>query len=66
MSHLPDNAHGSLFLEKTYDLLLKQHISASTRFRDRCQPSLLDLLFTNEEFMIDNLTYNPPIVNVTL
>ena len=38
-----------------------RYTSASTRFRNECQPTLLDLLFTSEEFMIVNLTYNPAI-----
>lgn len=61
ISHLPDNAHGTLFLEKIYEHLLKQHINVPTRYREGSNPSTLDLVFTNEEFMIDNITTKPPL-----
>ena len=48
LSHLPDDASGSKFLDKTSDLLLKQHITEPTHYRDGITPSLLDLVFLNE------------------
>jgi len=45
------------------DLFLFQHITASTRFRPRETPSLLGLVFTNEQDMIDNISHLPPLGN---
>ena len=43
------------------DLFLFQHITKPTRFRKDESPSLLDLVFTNEQDMISNLSYLPPL-----
>ena len=49
-----------MFILKLYKLLfLYQHVLEPTRFRDGHAPSVLDLLFTNEEDMISNLNYEP-------
>ena len=38
---------------------MHQHVFEPTRFRDRNEPSLLDLIFSNEEVMIHQLRQNP-------
>ena len=43
------------FLEMVRDTYLSQHVTKQTRFRGDNQPSLLDLIFTNEEGMIDTI-----------
>ena len=43
------------------DLFLFQHITEPTRFRQEEIPNLLDLVFTNEQDMINNLSYLPPL-----
>ena len=45
------------------DLFLFQHVCQPTCFRLNESPSLLDLIFTNESDMIDNLLYLPPLGN---
>ena len=40
-----------------------QHVSEPTRFRIGEEPSLLDLVLTNEEGMIQNLEYQPGLGN---
>ena len=51
----------STFMEKTKDLFLYQHVEETTRHRMGQSPSRLDLLFTNEVGMINDLEYLPPI-----
>ena len=46
-----------IFLEKTQDMFLVQHVTETTRYRGGQEPSKLDLTLTNEEYMVDNLTY---------
>ena len=38
-----------------------QHVLEPTRQRGRDNPSLLDLIFTNEENMVENLIYLAPL-----
>jgi hypothetical protein len=45
------------------DTYLSQHVTKETRFRGDNQPSLLDLIFTNEEGMIDTIEHNAPLGN---
>ena len=51
------------FLEAVRDSFLIQHVCESTRFRATDVPSLIDLVFTNEEGMIDCVDHNPPLGN---
>ncbi len=43
------------FFDAVNDMYLVQHIDFPTRFRHGQEPSTLDLIFTNEEYMIDNI-----------
>ena len=52
-----NNGHIEPFLEVVDDLFLFQHITAPTRFRPGETPSLLNLVFTNEQDMINNILY---------
>jgi len=47
----------NIFLEGIKDLFLHQHIIQHTRIRNNQQPTTLDLVFTNEENMVDNVEY---------
>ena len=47
--------------DATQDAHLFQHIIRPTRLRPGQEPSILDLVFSNEEFMVDNVTYLPPL-----
>ena len=52
------NVIGS-FIECTQSCYLHQHIFEPTRYRENQEPSLLDLIFTNEEGMLQDLTHRP-------
>ena len=52
-----------LFLDTFQDLFLFQHIHEPTRYRGDQTPHVLDLVFTNEENMIDNIQYHPGLAN---
>ena len=47
------------FLEACRDCFLIQHVHKPTRYRQGVIPSTLDLLFSNEEGMVQNLAYLP-------
>ena len=54
-----EDSMSSRFLEATKDSFLFQHVTGSTRFRGT-QQSRLDLIFTNEEEMIDSIEKESP------
>ena len=45
----------SLFMEGVKDSFLFQQVKESTRHRDGQEPSILDLIFTNEENLIETI-----------
>ena len=45
----------------TQDLYLNQHVDFPTRYREGQKPSTLDLIFTNEDFMVENLGEIAPL-----
>ena len=47
------------FLEILKDCYFYQHVRKPTRFRLGCEPSVLDLVITNEEGMISNMNFLP-------
>ena len=49
------NDREEAFLECIRDSYLIQHVNTITRSRENSEPSMLDLILTNEEEMIDNL-----------
>ena len=51
------------FIETIRECFLYQHVSEPTRSREGSIPSCLDLLFTNEEAMINGLSYLPGLGN---
>ena len=51
------NEHLTTFINTVQDCFLHQHVTENTRFRLGEEPSLLDLIFTNEEGLICNLEY---------
>lgn len=60
-----ENHPAAQFLQCTLDNFLYQHVTEPTRFRDGQDPSCLDLIFTNEENMVnrDSLTIGSPLGN---
>ena len=51
----------AIFFDITQDLFLKQHVDFNTRFREGNESSMLDLIFTNEDYMIENLISIAPL-----
>lgn len=47
------------FIETTRDCFLHQHVTMPTRFRRNEEPHTLDLIFSNEEGMVQNLLAAP-------
>ncbi len=50
-----------LLIENIQDNFLFQHVDRPTRWRGTDEPHLLDLVLTNEESMIDEITYESPL-----
>ena len=55
-----DQSFTATFMETVYDLNLFQHVQNSTRFRNS-QNSCLDLVFTNEVNMVNEVEELPPL-----
>ena len=51
----------NMFIESVRDCYIYQHVDKPTRSRGQDNPTLLDLLFTNEQGMINNLEYLSPL-----
>ncbi|MEW8548552.1 MAG: reverse transcriptase domain-containing protein [Candidatus Thiodiazotropha sp.] len=58
-TNMNETHFASLFLESVRDSFLYQHVREFTRYRAGDEPSVLDLLFTNEENMINTINYKP-------
>ncbi|MCG8047037.1 MAG: reverse transcriptase domain-containing protein [Candidatus Thiodiazotropha endolucinida] len=56
-TELGEHHMASRFVECIRDTFLFQHILQPTRLRERSTPSVLDLVFTNEEEMINDINY---------
>ena len=50
-----------MFLDAVHDIYLFQHITKPTRYRANTTANTLDLVFTNEEGMVDGIEYLPAI-----
>ncbi len=50
-----------VFLESVRDGLLIQHVTEATRWREGQSPSTLDLVFTNKEGLISDITVSSPL-----
>jgi len=49
------------FFDKTMDLFLIQNITECTRYRQGQRSSKLDYVFTDEENLVENVEYFPPL-----
>ena len=56
----PDTDANRFFI-RTNDLFLHQHITYWTRCRAGQQPSILDYVFTDEDNVIEDITYSSPL-----
>ena len=58
MTTASNEQHNStLFIESIRDSFLFQHVIKPTRIRENNEPSILDLIFTNEEEMVSDIQY---------
>ena len=53
------NIHLTPLINTIQDYFLTQHVTEATIYRQGEQPNLLDLILSNEEGMVQNLTYHP-------
>ena len=60
-THKSEISEEHCFIKCIQDLYWSQHVTAATRFREGMEPSTLDLIFTNQENMIDQLEYESPL-----
>ena len=60
-SNANENHIASQFLEAVRDNFLYQHVKEATRMRENQRDSLIDLVFSNEENMIENIKHLPPL-----
>ena len=60
-SNANENHISSQFLEAVRDNFLYQHVKEATRMRENQRDSLLDLVFSNEENMIENIKHSPSL-----
>ena len=60
-SIIDSESYENRFIECARDCFLFQHVTEPTRVRGNDQPSTLDLIFTNEENMIDKLCLEAPL-----
>ena len=56
-----ETSEAAKFFDATQDLFLYQHVLFPTRFREGYNPSLLDLIFSNEQHAVDDLLEGEPL-----
>ncbi|XP_043199039.1 uncharacterized protein LOC122368836 [Amphibalanus amphitrite] len=62
-SHAPDGHYTKRFVEGVQECGLTQHVTKATRYRAGERSSSLDIILSNEEGLVTNLAYHPPIGN---
>jgi len=60
-SEAPETCNSHEFIEAARDSFLYQHVNFYTRFRNSQQPSVLDLVFSTDKLLINNLQHYSPI-----
>ena len=56
-----EHSDEQMFIDCIQDMYWYQHVLSPTRYREGEEPSLLDLIFTNEEAMIEQISHQSPI-----
>ena len=56
-----ENSNEQMFIDCIQDMYWYQHTLTPTRYREGEEPSILDLVFTNEEAMIQQISHQSPI-----
>jgi endonuclease/exonuclease/phosphatase family metal-dependent hydrolase len=52
---------GDAFMESIRDSFLYQHVEGYTRTRENSEPKIIDLIFTNEDDMVDRIVHESPL-----
>lgn len=60
-SSMPETHSSHEFIEAVRDSFLYQHIDFNTRFRNNQRPSMLDLIFSNDEFLVEDIEQFSPV-----
>ena len=60
-SNMSDEHKSSKFLSAIQDSFLFQQVDKPTHFRANQEPTLIDLILTNEEAMVPHIDYLPPL-----
>ena len=58
---LPGSELGAIFMDFVHDSFLFQHVTLPTHYRGNQTPTLIDLVFSNEEGMVQNVQHEQPI-----
>ena len=58
---LSDDSSEARFIETLRDCYFHQHVEEPTRRRGTNEPSLLDLVFSNETMQVSEIVHNPPL-----
>ena len=58
---LSENSIEAKFIEGVRDSYLYQHVESPTRIRGNDDPSVLDLVLTNEEMQVSDITHGAPL-----
>ena len=56
-----DNSDITHFVDTIQNIYITQHVLQPTRYRGRDEPSLVDLVFTNENGMINEIIHDVPL-----
>ena len=60
-SPLPNSTKSSLFIEATQDSFLHQHVYQPTHYRSDQTPTTIDLIFTTERNMVNDISHLAPL-----
>ena len=60
-THKSEASEEHSFISCIQDIYWYQHVTSPTRYREGVNPSTLDLVFTNEESMIEQISYQSPL-----
>ena len=63
ISSASENHISTKFLEICRDNFLTQQVDRYTRYRDNSNPSMIDLIFTNMDNLVSDISYLPPLGN---
>ena len=56
-----ENSPSTIFMDFVFDSFLYQHVTEPTHYRGSQNPTLIDLVFSNEEAMVQNIRHEQPV-----